>query len=77
MITPAEAAILVAPPVKGVGEGAPVAEGLLELPFMLLMTKDGQGVPSDIDGLDRVTVMSGAGEGQAVPQGATTVDCRM
>lgn len=75
MMTPAELAIWFAPPVNGVGEGAPVAEGPLELPFMLLIIKDGQGVPSDIDGLDLVTVTSGAGpEGQAVPQRARTVD---
>lgn len=58
---------------KGVG-GAPVAEGLLELPLMLLTIKEGQGVPSDMDGSERVTVTSGAGEGQSVPpHGATTV----
>lgn len=54
--------------------GAPVAEGLLELPFMLLTIKDGHGVPSVMGGFERVTVTSGAGEGQAVPpHGATTV----
>lgn len=43
---------------------------------MLLTIKDGQDVPSGIDGFDLVTVTSGAGpEGQAVPQGARTVDC--
>lgn len=75
MRTPAEAAMWFAPPVNGAGEGAPVAEGLLELPFMLLMIKDGHGVPSDRDGLDLVTVTSGGGpDGQAVPHGARTVD---
>lgn len=78
MITMAEPAIWFAPPVNGLGDGAPVADGLLELPFMLLIIKDGQGVPSDMDGLDLVTVTSGAGpEGQAVPQGARTVDCEV
>lgn len=51
------------------------AVGLDPLLLMLLIIKDGQGVPSDIDGLLRVTVTSGAGpEGHAVPQGARTVD---
>lgn len=45
-----------AAPVKGAGVGAPVAEGPLELPFMLLIIKEGHGVPSLIDGLDLVTV---------------------
>lgn len=78
MMAPAEPAIWLAPPVNGDGDGAPVIVGLLELPAMLLTIKDGQGVPSDMDGLDLVTVTSGAGpEAHAVPQGARTVDCRL
>ena len=78
MRTPAEAEIVFAPPVNGVGEGAPVADGPLELPLKLLTINDGHGVPSDMDGLDLVTVTSGGGpEGQAVPQGASTVDCEV
>lgn len=41
---------------------------------MLLTIKDGHGVPSDMDGAVRVIILSGAGDGQAVPQGAETVD---
>ena len=49
--------------------------GFVPLVPMLLTIKDGQGVPSDIDGAVRVIILSGAGDGQAVPQGARTVDC--
>jgi len=53
----------------------PVAVGLEPFALMLLMIKDGQGVPPETDGLLRVTVTSGAGpDAQAVPQGARTVD---
>ena len=41
---------------------------------MLLTIKDGQGVPSDMDGAVRVIILSGAGDWQAVPQRALTVD---
>lgn len=62
----------------GAGDpGAPVAVGLLEFPFMLLTIKDGHGVLSATGGLDLVTVTSGTAEGQAVPQGARTVDCEV
>ena len=46
------------------------------VPFvpMLLTIKDGQGVPSDMDGAVRVIDLSGAGDGHEVPQGAMTVD---
>ena len=49
--------------------------GLVPLVPMLLTIKDGQGVPSDTDGAVRVISLSGAGDGQEVPQGAVTVDC--
>lgn len=48
--------------------------GIVPLVPMLLTIKDGQGVPSDLDGAVRVIDLSGAGDGQAVPQGAETVD---
>ncbi|KAL8868840.1 MAG: hypothetical protein Q9174_004719 [Haloplaca sp. 1 TL-2023] len=68
-MAPAEPASWLAPPVKGAGFGAPVMVGLLPFPAMLLTIKDGHGVPSDMDGLDLVTVTSGAGPvGHAVPQ---------
>lgn len=52
--------------------------GVDPLPLILLTIKDGHGVPSDIDGLLRVTVTSGAGPvGQFVPQAARTVDYRV
>lgn len=52
-----------------------VKVGLEPFLLMLLTIKDGQGVPSEIDGLLRVTVTSGAGpEAQAVPHGARTVE---
>ena len=41
---------------------------------MLLTMRDGQGVPSDAEGAVRVISLSGAGDGQDVPQGAVTVD---
>ena len=50
--------------------------GLVPLVPILLTINDGQGVPSDIDGAVRVIILSGAGDGQAVPQGAETVDFR-
>lgn len=49
--------------------------GLVPFVPMLLTIKDGQGVASDIDGAVRVIILSGAAEGQDVPQGAVTVDC--
>lgn len=51
--------------------------GLLEFPAMLLTIRDGQGVLSAMGGFDLVTVTSGTAEGQAVPQGARTVDCEV
>lgn len=75
MIAPTEPVICFAPPLNGDGDGWPGAVGLLEFPAILLTIKDGHGVLSGIDGLDLVTVTSGAGpEAQAVPQGARTVD---
>lgn len=46
------------------------------VPFvpMLLTIKDGQGVASDMDGAERVIILSGAADGHDVPQGAETVD---
>lgn len=44
---------------------------------MLLTIKDGHGVLSATGGFDLVTVTSGTAEGQAVPQGARTVDCEV
>ena len=46
------------------------------LPFMeiLLTRREGQGVASETIGAERVMVLSGAGEGQLVPQGAVTVE---
>ena len=41
---------------------------------MLLTINEGHGVPSDMDGAVRVMSLSGAGDGQAVPQGAVTVE---
>ena len=75
---PTDPPIWLAPPTKGDAVGVrPDAVGLDPLLLMLLTTKDGQGVPSDREGLLRVTVTSGAGPvGQAVPQAARTVDCR-
>lgn len=68
-----------APVKEGIGGLTPVTEGLDPFVPMLLTIKDGQGVPSDNDGLLRVTVTSGAGpEAQAVPQAARTVeDCAL
>lgn len=76
MAAPTEPVICFAPPVNGDGDGLPPAVGLVEFPAILLTIRDGHGVLSGVDGLDLVTVTSGAGpEGQAVPQGARTVDC--
>ena len=74
---PTDPPIWLAPPAKGDAVGVmPDAVGLDPLALKLLTTKDGQGVPSDDEGLLRVTVTSGAGPvGQAVPQAASTVDC--
>ena len=54
-----------------------MAIGLLEFPAMLLTIRDGHGVLSAMAGFDLVTVTSGTAEGQAVPQGARTVDCKV
>lgn len=48
--------------------------GLVPLVPMLLTINDGHGVPSDMDGVVRVIILSGAADGQEVPQGARTVD---
>lgn len=65
-----------APPAKGVGEGEPVVTEPPLVPFVptLLTMRDGHGVASDTDGVLRVIILSGAAEGQAVPQGASMVD---
>ena len=61
---------------KWVGCGEPVVtDGFVPLVPMLLTINEGHGVPSDMDGAVRVIILSGAGEGHAVPQGADTVDC--
>ena len=45
---------------------------------ILLTRSDGHGVASDMDGAERVIILSGAGDGQLVPQGARTVEvCKM
>lgn len=75
MTAPTDPATWLAAPVKWVGWGEPVVtEGLVPFVPMLLTIKDGQGVPSDMDGAVRVIILSGAGDGQEVPQGARTVD---
>ncbi len=75
MRAPTDPATWFAAPVKEVGWGEPVLT-VAFVPFvpMLLTIKDGQGVPSDIDGAERVIILSGAADGQEVPQGARTVD---
>jgi len=62
-------------PVKWVGCGEPVfTVGFVPLVPILLTMRDGQGVPSDAGGVERVMVLSGATDGHDVPQGARTVD---
>ena len=64
-----------APPAKVAAGGVkPDMVGFDPLLLRLLIIKDGHGVPSDVAGLLRVTVTSGAGLGQAVPHGARTVE---
>ena len=63
-----------APPANAVLFGWPGAVGLLPFMEMLLTSRDGQGVASETIGAERVMVLSGAAEGQDVPQGASTVD---
>ena len=71
-----EPAIWLAPPANAVGVGDATV-GFVPLPATLLTRSDGQAVPSDTGGLERVTITSGAGlVGQAVPQAARTVDCQ-
>ena len=41
---------------------------------ILLTRSDGHGVPSDMDGAERVINLSGAGDGQLVPHGARIVE---
>jgi len=74
---PIDPATWLAAPGKEVGEGAPVIMGFVPLPApeMLLTSKDGHGVPSDMDGAVRVIILSGDADGHEVPQGARTVDC--
>jgi len=63
--------------VKAVVLGWPGAVGLVPFPEMLLTMSDGHGVPSETAGAERVIILSGAADGQLVPQGARTVvvDC--
>ena len=74
--TPTEPVIWCALPSKvAAGGDMPDMVGLDPLLLILLTIKDGHAVPSDMDGLLRVTVTSGAGPvGQFVPQAARTVD---
>ena len=68
-----------APPVKDEATGlALVAMGFDPFIEMLLTSRDGQGVDSVTIGMLRVMVLSAGAEGQAVPQGASTVErlCR-
>jgi len=78
MTAPTEPATWAAPPVKCVaaGEGGVDTIGFVPLPppEMVLTSKDGQGVPSDVYAAVRVIIFGGAAEGQSVPQGAVTVD---
>lgn len=51
-----------------------VTVGLVPFVPILLTMRDGHGVASDIDGAVRVIILSGAADGQEVPQGAVTVE---
>lgn len=62
-----------APPAKWVGVGEPVVTPLVAFIATLLTRRDGQGEVS-MGGALRVIILSGAAEGQEVPQGATTVE---
>lgn len=70
---PRDPATWLAPPVKWVGVGVPVLTPLVAFIATLLTMRDGQGEVS-IGGALRVIILSGAGEGQEVPQGAKTVE---
>ena len=70
---PRDPATWLAPPVKWVGVGVPVLTPLVPFIATLLTMRDGQGDVS-IGGALRVIILSGAGEGQDVPQGARTVE---
>ena len=72
-IPPKDAATWSAPPTKWVGEGEPVVTPLVAFVAILLTIRDGQGEVS-MGGALRVIILSGAAEGQEVPQGAMTVE---
>lgn len=77
---PAAAATAIDPPMccaapaNAVDLGWPGAVGLLPFMEMLLTRSDGHGVASEAYAAERVIILSGAGDGQLVPQGATTVE---
>ena len=70
---PRDPATWLAPPAKWVGVGEPVVTPLVAFIATLLTRRDGQGEVS-IGGALRVIILSGAAEGQEVPQGAKTVE---
>ncbi len=70
---PRDPATWLAPPAKWVGVGEPVVTPLVAFIATLLTRRDGQGEVS-IGGALRVIILSGAAEGQEVPQGAMTVE---
>ena len=70
---PKDPAMWLAPPAKWVGVGEPVVTPLVAFIATLLTRRDGQGEVS-MGGALRVIILSGAAEGQEVPQGATTVE---
>ena len=70
---PRDPATWSAPPAKWVGVGEPVLTPLVVFIATLLTMRDGHGEVSMGAAL-RVIILSGAGEGQEVPQGARTVD---
>ena len=70
---PSDPATWLAPPAKWVGFGEPVVTPLVAFSATLLTMRDGQGEVSMGIAL-RVIILSGAGEGQEVPQGAVTVE---
>lgn len=70
---PRDPATWLAPPAKWVGVGEPVVTPLVAFIATLLTMRDGQGEVS-MGGALRVIILSGAAEGQEVPQGAVTVE---
>lgn len=70
---PNDPATWLAPPAKWVGVGEPVVTPLVAFMATLLTMRDGQGEVS-MGGALRVIILSGAAEGQEVPQGAMTVE---